>query len=463
MSKNFIDGADDARRLLYLDPVTASLASIPGRAHMLPATIASLLPQVDRINVMLNEYDHVPDCLNHPKIVVERSQNVGNFYSDAMFWWVDEVKGYHFFCADDLVYHPDYVASMIPWIEWYERKTTLTCHAVIIDPDPKDYYRCRKVYHGMTPSSEAHWCNVGCIAYHTDTLKLTRQQMCLREVSDPREHNMSDIIIAIEHQKQRVPCLGIARNFQPYSMPIHDVGIYEHSRSRDKSVWDSADIQTKAVQGFGKWELFTIDEMLNPHDAQNQFEDPMAVVESTYWSRRYRDGGNSGKGSYGEEAAFKSDTIASIAAKFEVQSVVDFGIGDGSMVSNIQRKLKPNTQYLGFDISPVAVNAIKRTNHDGVFEVGDVASGSIEAHADMALCIDVFFHLMSAERQTKAMETICNSFGKVAIVSALNQKPAEPMAAHCSYWPMKIPEGIRLVEEIVLPMNPKLSLYVLSR
>jgi hypothetical protein len=258
LAHQFIDGPAKHLRLLYDSPVYASLASIPSREVMLKATVESLFPQVTRLNVMLNEYDHVPDFLNHPKIRVERSQDVGNFRSDAMYWWIDD-PGLHLFCADDLVYREDYAETMAIWIESLGRRAAVTTHAVILKNPCLDYYRDRKVYHGMAPQPVPHWCHVGAIALHTDVGDLTREELVLRPVADEREHNMSDIVLALALQRRGIPVLGIAHDGGLYSNPVRDKGIYEDSKARDGSVQDSANVQSRAVQA-GDWTLFTLDQ-----------------------------------------------------------------------------------------------------------------------------------------------------------------------------------------------------------
>ena len=48
------------------EPVIASVASVRGREAMLEDAVASLLPQVDRLHVYLNNYSETPGFLEDP-------------------------------------------------------------------------------------------------------------------------------------------------------------------------------------------------------------------------------------------------------------------------------------------------------------------------------------------------------------------------------------------------------------
>ena len=71
---------------------------------------------------------------------------------------------------------------------------------------------------------------------------------------------------------------------------------------------------------------------------------------ASYWERRYSGGGHSGVGSYGLFAEFKADVLNRFVAAHAVQSVIEFGCGDGNQLA-----LARYPRYLGFDISETAV------------------------------------------------------------------------------------------------------------
>jgi hypothetical protein len=54
---------------------------------------------------------------------------------------------------------------------------------------------------------------------------------------------------------------------------------------------------------------------------------------SNYWNRRYKDGGNSGPGSYDRLAEFKADFLNRFVGENRITSVVEYGCGDGAQLS----------------------------------------------------------------------------------------------------------------------------------
>ena len=89
--------------------IVANLATYPARRANLPDVLGSIAPQVDRINVVLNEYTHVPPEIcgfaNVNGIIPDEDyKDVGKFYPDV------GPAAFVFLIDDDIIYPPDYVA-----------------------------------------------------------------------------------------------------------------------------------------------------------------------------------------------------------------------------------------------------------------------------------------------------------------------------------------------------------------
>ncbi|MGD9858413.1 MAG: hypothetical protein AB7U20_26025 [Planctomycetaceae bacterium] len=54
---------------------------------------------------------------------------------------------------------------------------------------------------------------------------------------------------------------------------------------------------------------------------------------SDYWVRRYRKGRNSGGGSYGRLAEFKAQVLNDLVREHRIQTVIEFGCGDGNQLA----------------------------------------------------------------------------------------------------------------------------------
>jgi hypothetical protein len=54
---------------------------------------------------------------------------------------------------------------------------------------------------------------------------------------------------------------------------------------------------------------------------------------NNFWENRYRMGGNSGAGSYGEFAEHKANVINNYILKYNIKQYQIFGCGDGNQIS----------------------------------------------------------------------------------------------------------------------------------
>ena len=95
--------------------IVANLATYPPRRDALPRIVQAIVPQVDQLNIVLNEYDAVPEELAgldgvNPILPEEDTKDVGKFYPP--------VSGdYTLLIDDDIIYPPDYVARTVARFE----------------------------------------------------------------------------------------------------------------------------------------------------------------------------------------------------------------------------------------------------------------------------------------------------------------------------------------------------------
>ncbi len=110
---------------------------------------------------------------------------------------------------------------------------------------------------------------------------------------------------------------------------------------------------------------------------------------AVYWERRYAEGGNSGAGSSANLAEFKAGVLNQFAATHQVQTVIELGCGDGNQLS-----LAKYPTYLGFDVSQYAVlrcQELFRSDGSKSFRLMSEYNGET---ADLALSLDVIYHLV---------------------------------------------------------------------
>lgn len=119
--------------------ISAFTASMPQRAAILKKAIASILPQVDTMQVVLNNFPDTPDWLRDPKITVIHSDN--RLEDGSRFIGIEGAPpGYTLVFDDDIIYPPDYLATLIT--KAVDRAVMVTPMGKILAPRPiTSYYR----------------------------------------------------------------------------------------------------------------------------------------------------------------------------------------------------------------------------------------------------------------------------------------------------------------------------------
>lgn len=135
-----------------------------------------------------------------------------------------------------------------------------------------------------------------------------------------------------------------------------------------------------------------------------------------YWEDRYRRGGDSGSGSYGRLAAFKAEVLNEFVASHAIASVVEFGCGDGAQ---LRRARYP--RYTGFDVSPKAVEICRQafaTNGSTQFFLCGSEEYDSFPPAELALSLDVIFHLVEDDVYERYMRKLFASASRYVIIYA---------------------------------------------
>lgn len=136
------------------------------------------------------------------------------------------------------------------------------------------------------------------------------------------------------------------------------------------------------------------------------------MFDSTqFWIDEYKAGRNSGVGSGGEFAAFKARVITKFIKDHDVKDVVEFGSGDCRQAAII-----PYPKYTGFDVSPEAVRLGQNMfKDDPTRRIAHVSEYRGEM-ADLALSLDVLYHLVEDNVFDKYIRALFNAAKKYVIV-----------------------------------------------
>jgi len=148
---------------------------------------------------------------------------------------------------------------------------------------------------------------------------------------------------------------------------------------------------------------------------------------SNYWERRYRSGGNSGVGSYGKYAEFKAAFLNQFVVEHAIQSVVELGCGDGNQLS-----LANYPRYTGFDVSSTAIQVCRQRFQQDRTKQFFLVEEHPGVQADLALSLDVIFHLVEDDVFTRYMTELFASATRFVIVfsSDYDQRTEDPHVRH---------------------------------
>lgn len=134
-----------------------------------------------------------------------------------------------------------------------------------------------------------------------------------------------------------------------------------------------------------------------------------------YWEKRYRAKGNSGEGSYGRLAEFKAKIINDFVAENNIQSVVEYGCGDGNQLT-----LASYPKYIGLDISNAAIKLCRKKFKNDSTKSFYVLGTADNTDAELALSLDVIYHLVEDDVFASYMSDLFGSATKFVCIYSLN-------------------------------------------
>lgn len=126
-----------------------------------------------------------------------------------------------------------------------------------------------------------------------------------------------------------------------------------------------------------------------------RFISGIGFKSSNYWEQRYAEGRDSGSGSEGRLAEYKADFLNKFVETNGIESVVEFGCGDGRQLSYANYK-----RYTGLDVSESALQLCREKFRDDPSKRFVLADSFVENltsdddRVDLALSLDVIYHLV---------------------------------------------------------------------
>ena len=148
-----------------------------------------------------------------------------------------------------------------------------------------------------------------------------------------------------------------------------------------------------------------------------------SIIDSnSYWTKRYghfekkKFKGASGNGRMNFRLKYKANVINTIIRKCEVKSVIDYGCGDGLLIN-----LLTVDRYHGIEISqPLVDELLIRFKGQGNYQFGTKACDSGQNFFDLALSIDVIFHLLEDDVYNTYLSQLFNGKSDFVLIKSSN-------------------------------------------
>jgi len=142
-----------------------------------------------------------------------------------------------------------------------------------------------------------------------------------------------------------------------------------------------------------------------------------------FWDTLYREGGTSGPGSYGRLARFKAEILNDFVQKNGIQTVIEFGCGDGA-----QLLLARYPKYVGVDVARGSIercSALFATDATKRFYLFSKLPQDIGTF-DLALSLDVIYHLVEDAVFESYMKRLLDSSHRHVAIYASNYDATTP-------------------------------------
>ena len=174
----------------------------------------------------------------------------------------------------------------------------------------------------------------------------------------------------------------------------------------------------------------------------------------SYWKERYKSGGTSGSGSYGVLAEFKASVLNGIVADRGYQTVLELGCGDGAQLT-----LADYPEYLGVDVSEVAVSLCRERFADDPTKTFLVSGEEPLRTCDLGLSLDVIYHLVEDAVFEQYMHDLLHHSARAVVLYTSDsdvfvpprREPAHVRHRPIQRWMANQPEW-RFVERLANPM-----------
>ena len=184
---------------------------------------------------------------------------------------------------------------------------------------------------------------------------------------------------------------------------------------------------------------------------------------NNYWDKRYKNGGNSGAGSYGHYATHKAEVINKIIVDNKIEIVTEYGCGDGNQLGFFDGY----KEYYGYDISPSILEKNKKT-YENVKRIHFCENRDDLPKSDLSLSLDVAYHIMDEVDLIEYLKYMFSKSKKYVLIytsnhddNSENTVPDHMIHRIITNYVDEHIKGFELINEIdnPLPSSAKFFLY----
>jgi len=227
------------------------MATMPSRAVTFPEALRSILPQVDRLYLYLDGHQEVPEASRHDeRIIPIFSRDEPGLAGAGKFLGLERETEPCLYVTvdDDILYPPNYVAYLAARLRAHGSRAVVGVHGSVHHRPLTSYKRNRDIFHftgQLKFEQTVDALGTGTTMFDTAVLRF--------DVRRWPQINMSDLDVAIEAAKSRLPmiCVARRRNFLQALSNDQPDSIYS-AMSRDDSRQTSRALELLALRSAKK-------------------------------------------------------------------------------------------------------------------------------------------------------------------------------------------------------------------
>jgi hypothetical protein len=206
-------------------PKVGGMASIPTRAHNLPAVLAEVLPQVERLHLFLHGYTEIPDSVRLPKVIPYLAPKSHPYRASGKFYGLAQETAPCIYVGfdDDILYRAGHVARLLRALRRYRGRAIVGVHGIRYLSADATFRTRRRSYFFERALLLDHQVDV----LGTGTVAFVSSQYSIDPPAWPHG-DMDDLMAAQQAELLGLPRIAIAR-------PARSIQSIE--TNQDDSLW----------------------------------------------------------------------------------------------------------------------------------------------------------------------------------------------------------------------------------